>query len=303
MELPSVTKNQKEQERQSLSAAPNENNCHDKKHSDSEVHQALQSEYRDMAHWYDRFWATYLERSLQKPLDLVIEQLGTPRTNRDHQQQQQQQSSTVLVDVGCGTGQFFQRLIPGSSDTYKDDTYKNNDQIELPNYEFHGIEPSAAMLQQARKKFSSSDSMKNNKLSFWQAPAERIPLSDGSVDIIVSTSAFHFFGNHIKALQEMYRILKPIASSSASFLIITDWCADYWLVKGYHMLERIRWNFWHRYDKPYPGPMTSTRLRELVQQTGGFTDVKVETYRIRIFGFIYWGMQTLTAKRGPESAE
>ena len=121
------------------------------------------------------------------------------------------------------------------------------------------------MLQQAQAKFhvqsqhtSSSSSSLAHPPRWIQSNAEKIPLDDDCVDVVCSTSAFHFFQDRDKALQEMYRILKEprattttttdspsIISVGSTSLIITDWCADYFLVRLYHTgtFELLRWSW------------------------------------------------------------
>jgi ubiquinone/menaquinone biosynthesis C-methylase UbiE len=236
-------------------------------HHSHEVYEALEFEYRAMASWYDSFWADYLSQTFTLPLRLV--QMGI----------WQKQNTVVVVDVGCGTGEFLRRL----QGTLLED------EDETKTVQCHGIEPSPEMLEQARTKSTS--------VNWSQAAAESIPLEDASADMVCSTNSFHFFRDKPVALQQMHRILKstPISNGSESpSLVITDWCADFLLVRLYHFLERLKWNSWH--GLTYPGPLTSIKLQRLVENAG-FTNVKVETYRVRLFICFWWGMQTVTAHK------
>lgn len=247
------------------------------------VHEALRVEYRAMASWYDSFWADYLTQTFPLPLRLV--RMGSITAC-----QIKQQDSVQLVDVGCGTGEFLRRL----HDSF------GEDEIMKKKVSCHGIEPSPEMLEQARNKSSI--------INWTQAAAESIPLEDASVDMVCSTNAFHFFRDKAAALQQMHRILKPTTPSNniinnngdddsqTPSLIITDWCADYWLVRIYHFLERFRWNSWHGFAHKYPGPLRSSELQSLVEEAG-FVNVRVETYRVRVFVCCWWGMQTVTADK------
>lgn len=245
---------------------------HHHHHHHHGVYEALQVEYHAMASWYDSFWADYLTQTFPLPLRLV--RMGIWQT----------EGPVVVVDVGCGTGEFLRKLQDSLEENEKE---KNND------VSYHGIEPSPAMLEKAR--------VKSTYVNWTQAAAEGIPLEDSCADVVCSTSAFHFFRDKSVALQEMHRILKPTSnnnnnSSQSPSLIITDWCADYWLVKLYHFFEQLRWNSWHGFSHKYPGPLTSSKLHQLVKDAG-FTDVSVETYRVRVFVCFWWGMQTATAHK------
>jgi len=282
------------------------------------VQEALQVEYRHMASWYDWFWGSYLTKTLRLPLQLVLQAVQSQNTLGTD-------GRVVVADVACGTGVFLQRLgsammenkIHNSNDNDDNNSNSNNEARRMLECQLCGVEPSAEMLEQARCKFASNDSASTHQNddhhstpkqllvpTFWQAPAESLPLEDASIDVVVATNAFHFFGNYPKALQEMRRVLKPSQSQEqggGGSLIITDWCADYWIVRAYHWLEWLRWNVWHGYSDRYPGPLTSSALQTHVQDDGGFTEIHLERYRLRMFGFVYWGMQTLTAKRKSSS--
>ena len=242
-----------------------------------DIHEALVVEYRDMAKWYDRFWGDYLDKTLELPIKLCHEAKQRLQNNR---------GPLTIVDVACGTGEFLKRF---------SSSFPNGERMSEQACNFYGVEPSREMLEQARKKTMNYTEA---NIRLLQGQAESLPLDACSVDIICSTNAIHFFGDKKRALEEMYRALKPQSS-----LIITDWCADYWLVRVYHFLEYLRWNVYHKFDKPYPGPLHSHRLVELVNNAG-FYNVQLSTYRVRVFGFFFWGMQTVTASKtvSPEHA-
>ena len=239
-----------------------------------DIHEALVVEYRDMAKWYDRFWGDYLDKTLELPMKLCREAMQRLQNSRD---------SLKIVDVACGTGEFLKRLASLKS-------FLLNRELLMPETtcEFCGIEPSREMLEQARNKFLKYE---DTKIKLLQGQAESLPLDESSVDILCSTNAFHFFGDKKRALDEMYRALKP-----QGIMIVTDWCADYWLVQMYHFLEYLRWNVYHKFDEQYPSPLHSHRLLELVSNAG-FYNVQLSTYRVRVFGLIFWGMQTVTASK------
>ena len=106
------------------------------------------------------------------------------------------------------------------------------------------------------------------------------------------------FFNKAKGLQEMFRVVKCQYDNNAPCLIITDWCADYWLVRLYHFMEHLWWDWWKGYQSKhnYPGPLQSRYMQQLVEEAG-FSSVRVETYRVRVFTFFFWGMQTVTASK------
>jgi len=188
-------------------------------------------------------------------------------------------ADATVVDVACGTGEFLRRLLVQDVQENGDDSVADD---KNANRSWIGVEPCPEMLQQAQKKFSPSDA-----IELRQGPAEYLPISDHSADIVVTTNAFHFFRDKKRALCEMKRVLKDDGT-----LIITDWCNDYWIVKFYHWLERVRWNW--RFEDRYPGPLKRSELFQLVNSEG-FQDVEVSKYTVRVFGIFFWGMQTLKA--------
>lgn len=88
-----------------------------------------------------------------------------------------------IADVGCGTGILADRIAR-----------------EVTGAEVTGVDLSDGMLAEAERRSSAVD---------WvRAPAEQLPFGDGSLDAVVSTSAFHWF-NQPAALREFHRVLAP----------------------------------------------------------------------------------------------
>ena len=91
--------------------------------------------------------------------------------------------SRRVADIGCGTGILADRITREAQ----------ADQI-------FGIDLSEGMLAQAAARSATVQ---------WRiAPAEQLPFDDGSLDAVVTTSAFHFF-NQPAALREFHRVLAP----------------------------------------------------------------------------------------------
>lgn len=272
--------------------------------SSSGTYEALQAEYKHMASWYDSFWGDYSNKTFRLPLKMVQlairARINNQQGDHGHKNIATNQEKTVVVDVGSGTGEFLMRLARRLGVM----EYNTTHTIAL-----YGVEPSPEMLAQAKKKTQpatvnndgTNAAVESPTTMKWiESPAESLPFKSGTVDVICSTNAFHFFRNRPLALKHMHRILKPSLSPQARpqrpCLIITDWCADYWMVRLYHWMEYLRWNILGRYLHRYPGPLGSKDLKYLVQ-AAGFDQVHVETYIVRVFGFCFWGMQTVTAQK------
>jgi ubiquinone/menaquinone biosynthesis C-methylase UbiE len=179
----------------------------------------------------------------------------------------------TLIDVACGTGELLRLLY---------DTMIRDDSLRC---KCIGVEPSPEMLERARKKFESK--RPSFEIDLKNSPAEHIPIPNACGDCLVCTNAFHFFRDKKQALKEMKRVLKTDGK-----IIITDWCNNYFIVKLYHWMERMRWNW--RFKDKYPGPLTRDELIDLVQ-SAGFESLVISTYRVRVFSIFFWGMQTITA--------
>lgn len=88
-----------------------------------------------------------------------------------------------ILDLGCGTGRYSAAL----ADWFEADIV--------------GVEPSEAMLKQARAKGAA-------RVTFERGMAEAIPLEDASVDMIFISMVFHHIGDKELACSECHRVLK-----------------------------------------------------------------------------------------------
>ena len=89
-----------------------------------------------------------------------------------------------LLDVGCGTGSFLQRI-----------------STELPIKTLYGIDPSEQMVKIAQKKAIPECRLHTEFI-------EHLSLADNSVDCVVSTTAFSHFFDIQKAMSQIHRVLK-----------------------------------------------------------------------------------------------
>lgn len=115
------------------------------------------------------------------------------------------QSGIHFLDIGCGTGWAVGQVAKLVNDQGL----------------FYGVDLSPKMIQKAKSNFNSRD-----HLFFTQANAESLPLDSNFFDIIICTNSFHHYPNPVKALAEMYRLLK-----SGGKVYILDPTADTWITK------------------------------------------------------------------------
>jgi len=71
----------------------------------------------------------------------------------------------------------------------------------------HGVELSATMLADARRRFS--DDIAAGRLVLHDARVESLPLDDASVDAIISTNTIYFIEDLAAAVGEIVRVLRP----------------------------------------------------------------------------------------------
>ena len=89
-----------------------------------------------------------------------------------------------ILDLGCGTGRFSEALSAHFT------------------AEVVGIDPSAKMLERARKK------QRGNHVQYQLGSAEAIPLPSKSVDAIFISMSFHHFDDRTAAARECRRVLR-----------------------------------------------------------------------------------------------
>jgi len=87
----------------------------------------------------------------------------------------------TVLEVGAGTGKLTKVLVDLGHDV-------------------HATEPDPAMLAVLKRDLPD--------VPVSEAPAEELPLPDGSVDAVVCAQAFHWF-DHDRALPEIARVLRP----------------------------------------------------------------------------------------------
>jgi SAM-dependent methyltransferase len=96
-----------------------------------------------------------------------------------------------ILDLGCGTGLATTSILNGTK--IKSDSH------------FHLVDPDPSMLSIAKHELKAS----RVPTHFYLGSAEKIPLADQSVDMILVGSAFHWFKE--SAQDELKRVAKPKA--------------------------------------------------------------------------------------------
>lgn len=105
----------------------------------------------------------------------------------------------VILDVGCGSGQFTEILVESLA-SYTSIT---------------GIDVAEEVLKEARRKFPGRE------FSFINASSMKLPFSEASFDMAAISKALHHVEDPRKTLGEMHRVVKP-----GGYLLINEMNRD-----------------------------------------------------------------------------
>ncbi len=143
----------------------------------------------------------------------------------------------VVLDVGCGRGEgsralaarfpnaqvvgldLSTRMVQKATELQADQLAKSRSEKNL----FKKMQPSAAALmrhffgQISRKKTPVADSLSKTQqipslpasVQFMQGDGHSLPFANGSVDLICSNLALHWFDDPVAAIKEWRRVIKP----------------------------------------------------------------------------------------------
>lgn len=101
----------------------------------------------------------------------------------------------TILDLGCGTGSVLSLLLEQKSSVHA-----------------FGLDLSDEMLAVAKQKLGE-------EVELMQGDAERLPYEDNSFEVVICIESFHHYPNPSKALDEVYRVLKP----KGKFLLCDTW--------------------------------------------------------------------------------
>jgi len=123
-----------------------------------------------VAESYDSWYTTSLGRAVDGVERVALLRWATPGPG------------DRALDVGCGTGHFSLMLAEAGA-------------------EVTGCDASKAMLTQAR--------LKHPELRWHLADARELPYADASWDLVFSVTMLEFIDEPVRALDEMWRVLRP----------------------------------------------------------------------------------------------
>lgn len=130
-------------------------------------------------------YAKYAASAAQNYENHFVPAIGTPFARRLLATAKVIRGERVL-DVACGTG-LVARLAA---------------EAVGPHGAVAGLDPTLGMLEMAR-------SVSPAGMDWYEAPAESMPLPDGSFDVVLCSMGLQFFEDKVKGLREMRRVLAP----------------------------------------------------------------------------------------------
>jgi ubiquinone/menaquinone biosynthesis C-methylase UbiE len=139
-----------------------------------------QALYDRIAPGYQRWWAPVIAPAALHLLDLVAPAVDVHR-------------GATLVDVGAGTGPLARAAV-----------------ARWPRVRAIAVDPSSGMLGLGRAEAERTlDRSSLRRLSWVTGVAERLPVEDGSADVVVSSFVYQYLLDRHAALREAHRVLRP----------------------------------------------------------------------------------------------
>lgn len=140
-----------------------------------------------------------------------------------------------ILDVGCGTGVFAERM-----------------RHAFPDALVYGMDLVAGMLTRGQARWQAHA----DRIAPIQGDSERLPFASASFDILTCANSFHHYPDQARAVREMYRVLKP----GGRLLLIDGYRDAPWGWFIYDVcVETVEGNVHH---------CSRARMRALMQQAG-----------------------------------
>lgn len=153
-----------------------------------------------------------------------------------------------VLDVGCGTGEDVRGLAVSVA----------------PTGSATGVDPSETMLAEARRRGEAA----RNPARFVRATADRLPVADGSLDLVRCERVLQHLTDPAAAVREMARVLRP---GGRVGLIDTDWRTLATWPGDPHLAAA-----WREDWGGVPTPAAGAQLLDLVLRHG-FADARLTT--------------------------
>lgn len=150
--------------------------------------------YDKIAAHYDFWWRRYSEATSAE----VLRQLRRSRLDW---------RGVRVLDVGAGSGFFLEKLRAKHPEIAR----------------MTALDPSAAMLQQARRKLGDDSNASLSTTDFVLGNAEKLPFENASFDVVISMNALHYLDTTQQFFAEANRVLDV-----GGVLIVQDYMRNGW---------------------------------------------------------------------------
>jgi ubiquinone/menaquinone biosynthesis C-methylase UbiE len=147
------------------------------------------------------------------------------------------QPGEKIVDVGCGPGLLAHELAPAVGDTGR----------------IIGADSSAAMLELAKKRCAHLPN-----IEFVECDATDLEVDEASADLVTCTQVLLYVTDVEKALEEMFRILKP---GGRVIIMETDWRGT--VLHSYY--EDLTEKIIEAWDRAVPSPRGGFSMAMMAQ--------------------------------------
>jgi SAM-dependent methyltransferase len=134
--------------------------------------------YNARANDYTRWWAPVLEGAARRLIDYVEWYTGGPPP-----------AGAAVLEVGTGSGNLARAVLE-----------------HWPTANVTASDVAGGMLDVARERLADVDP---SRVRFVEAPAAKLPVGEGTVDLIVSSFVLQLVPDRLAALREARRLLRP----------------------------------------------------------------------------------------------
>ena len=148
-----------------------------------------EARYDRIAEGYARWWSP-----IHRPATLAMLDVIAPEV---------ESGATRILDLGCGTGALAAAAVS-----------------RWPTARVTGVDVSAGMLDVAERELSALPPAARDRIDLVQAAADRVPLADGTFDVVVSSFVLQLVPSAHRVLREGRRVLRP-----AAMLVFATWLA------------------------------------------------------------------------------
>jgi ubiquinone/menaquinone biosynthesis C-methylase UbiE len=212
----------------------------------------------------DKYVAAEFDRQARRYDDSLTVRSFQSRTQSLVLEKMRIEKGMHVLDLGCGTGTATLEIASRLEGTGR----------------VVGLDLSERMLGEAERKLAE---LEYANVEFVLGNAGDLSY-ESCFDYVLSTNAFHHFGDKAGVFSQVWRSLKP-----GGCFLVQDICDDFILMKVVDLAGKIG-------ERAHVGSTTSLGLRELLA-SAGFVDVEVRVQKLNWF----WGIMVGKGSRGHKS--